>query len=166
MKFIASLCCAMVLSIMLILLLGLVLKCDHNNIIEVYSFQPENSTAMSYVKSVCEDCGQGIHSTLFRDTPPDEKYIDVIKEHCKDEIFVKGEYNTIQATVTILDYDTQKTKINCSVWQDDIKVFFSVTFKGEYEEAVSLLQAGDEITFYGKSALEGLSWTDCELIRE
>lgn len=166
MKFISSLCCAIILSIILILSLGLILKCDHTNIIEVYSFQPENSTAMSNVKSVCEECGQRFHMTLFRDTPPDETYIDVIEEHCKDEIFVKGEYDTIKASVTVLDYDSSKTKINCSACQDGVEVYFSVTFKGEYEEAVSLLQLGDEITFYGKSALMGLSWTDCELIME
>lgn len=166
MKFISSLFCGIILSMMLILLLGLVLKCDHNNIIEVYSFQPEKSTAMSYVKSVCEECNQRFNLTLFRDTPPDDIYIDVIGEHCEDKTFVKGEYDTVKATVTLGDYDVQKTKIDCSVWQDDVKVYFSVTFKGEYEEAVSLLQSGDEITFYGKSALTGLSWTDCELIME
>lgn len=164
MKFITSLCCAILLSIILILLLGLILKCDHNNIIEVYSFQPESSTALSYVKSVCEDCEQGFHTTLFRNTPPDEKYISVIEEHCKDEIFVKGGYNTMQATVTLLDYNTHKTEINCSVQQHDVKVYFSVAFKEEYEETVSSLQVGDKITFYGKSALESLSFTDCELI--
>ena len=166
MKFISSLISGIILSILLILLLGFVIKCDHTNIIEVYSFQPEKSTAMSYVKSVCEECNQRFSLTLFRDTPPDDTYIGVIEEHCKDEMFVKGEYDTIKATVTVLDYDTQKTKINCSVWRDDVKVYFSVTFKEEYEEAVSLLQVGDEITFYGKSALRGLSWTDCELIMD
>lgn len=166
MKFLSSLCSGIILSIVMILLLGMAVKCDHNNIIEVYSFQPENSTAMSYVKSFCEDCGQRFHLTLFRDAAPDEKYIDVIEEHCKDEIFVKGEYNTIMATVTVLDYDAQKTKINCSVQQDGVEVYFSVAFKEEYEETVSLLQVGDEITFRGKSASMGLSWTDCEIITD
>ena len=166
MKFISSLFCGIILSIILVLSLGLVLKCDHANIIEVYSFQPEKSTAMSYVKSVCEECEQSFHSTLFRDTPPDETYIDVIGEHCNDKTFVKGEYDTLKATVTLGDYDVRKTKISCCAWRDDVKVYFSVTFKDEYEEAVSLLQSGDEITFYGKSALKGLSWTDCELIME
>lgn len=161
MKFLASLFCGIILSIISILLLGLILKCDHDNIIEVYSFQPENSTALSYSKSVCDDCGQSVHSTRFRDTPSDERYIDVIEEHCEDKTFVKGEYDTIKATVTMLDYSTPKTEISCSVSKDDVQVYFSVEFKEEY---VSSLAKGDEITFYGKSALKGLSWTDCELI--
>ena len=166
MKFLSSLCCAIILSIVMILLLGMAVKCDHNNIIEVYSFQPENSTAMSYVKSVCEDCGQRFHLTLFRDTAPDEKYIDVIEEYCADKTFVKGEYDTIKARVIILDYFTPKTEIRCGLSHEGIEVYFSVAFKGEYEEAVSLLQVGDEITFRGKSASKGLSWTDCEIITD
>ncbi len=163
MKFIASLFSGIILSIMLMLTIGLILKCDHINIIEVYSFQSENSTAMSCVKSVCEECEQSLGTALFRDNPPDESYIGVIEEHIDDKIFVKGEYDTVRATVIFPDYDADRTRINCSVRQGDIKLNFMVEFKGEYEDAISLLQAGDEITFYGKSALKGLSWTDCEL---
>lgn len=164
MRFISSLYSGMFLSIILILLLGFCLKCDHNNSIEVYSFEPEKSTATSSVKSVCEECGQGLHLTRFRGNPPDEMYIDVIKEHCEDKTFIKGEYDTVKATVTVVDYFTPKTEISGGVCQDGVEVYFSVEFKEEYEEAVSLLQEGDEIIFYGKSALTGLSWTDCDLI--
>ena len=156
----------MILSIILMLLLGFILKCDHNNIIDVYSFQPEHSTAMGYVKTKCDDCGKGFGYSLFRDNPTDEKYINVIGEHCKDKIFIEGEYDTVKATVTLADYDFDKTRLNCSVRQGDVEVYFPVTFKGEYEEQVSSIQKGDEITFYGKSALEGLSWIECELITE
>lgn len=166
MKFLSSLFGGIILSVILLLLLGLALKCDHTNVIEVYSFQPDNSTATSYVKSVCEECNQSFHTALFRDTPPNETYMDVIAEHSMDKTFVKGEYDTIKAAVTILDYDATETKINCKVRQGDVIVNFPVKFKGEYEDAVSSLQEGDEITFYGKSALKGLSWTDCELIME
>lgn len=165
MKFLASLFCGMFLSIILILLLGLVLKCDHNNIIEVYSFQPEKSTAVSSIKSKCADCGQSFSLTRFRDNPPNETYIDVIKEHCDDKTFIKGEYDTIKATVVYPDYDFDRTRINCSIRQDEVDVYFTVDFKSEYEEAVSLLQSGDEITFYGKSALKGVFWSECELVK-
>ena len=160
-KFISSLIIMMIICIISILSLGLILKCDHDKIIEIYTFQPENSTALSYSKSICDDCRQRVHLALFSDTPSDERYIDVIEEHCEDKTFVKGEYDTIKATVTALGYGNPKTKILCSVSQDDVIVYFSVKFK---EECVSSLAKGDEITFYGKSALKGLSWTDCELI--
>lgn len=166
MKFLSSLFGGIILSIILLLLLGLALKCDHANIIKLYSFQSENSTAMSYVKTVCEDCDQGFHTTLFRDNPTDEMYIDVMTYHIEDKTFVKGEYDTIKATIILRDYDATKTKIRCSVRQNDVMLIFSVKFKEEYEEDVSLLHEGDEVVFYGKSSLKGLSWTDCELITE
>lgn len=166
MKFLSSLFCAMVLSIVFILSLGLIFKCDHENMGRVFDFQPENSTALNYVKSKCYDCEKGFHTTLFRDAPPDDEYIDVIKEHCKDKTFISGEYDTITATVMFPDYDAIETKIQCYVQQGNTKVCFPVEFNGEYEDEVSLLQEGDEITFYGKSSDTGLSWTDCELIAE
>lgn len=166
MKFLSSLIGGIILSVILLLLLGLFLKCDHANKIEVYWFQPDNSTAASHVKLVCEECNQGFQTTLFRDTSPNETYIDVIAEHSKDKKFVKGEYDTIKATVRYHDYDATETKISCFVEQGAVVVNFWVEFKGEYEDVVSSLQEGEEITFYGKSALKGLSWTDCELITE
>lgn len=166
MKFLLRLWGGMLLGIVLLLLLGLFLKCDHNKIIEEYSFQPEDSTAMSHVRSVCEDCGQRFHMTLFRDNSPDENYMDVIAKHSADRTFVKGEYDTIKAIVTLPDYKETETEIHCMARQDDVKVYFCVGFKREWEDAVSELQEGDEIVFYGKSALTGLSWTNCELLAE
>ena len=166
MKFLSSLCSGIILSIVMILLMGMVVKCDHDNIIKVYSFESEKSTAMNSVKTVCDECGENFNLTLFRDTPPDEKYINVIEEYCADKRFVKGEYDTIKARVIILDYFTPKTEIRCGLSHEGSEVYFSVAFKGEYEEAVSLLQVGDEITFRGKSASMGLSWTDCEIITD
>ena len=164
MKFLTSLLCSVILSILLMLTLGLVLKCDHNNIIEVYSFEPEKSTAMNSIKTVCEECGQSFSLSRGYGVPSDKKYLIFVGEHCVDKTFTNGEYDTIKATVTVIDYFTPITEIRCSVCQDGVKVYFSVDFKEECEEAVSLLQVGDEITFRGKSALKGLSWTDCELI--
>ena len=166
MKFLSSLCSGIILSIVMILLMGMAVKCDHNNIIKVYSFESEKSTAMNSVKTVCDECGENFSLTLFRDTPPDEMYIDVVEEYCDDKRFVKGEYDTIKARVIVLDYFTPKTEIRCGLSHGGVEVYFSVAFKEEYEEAVSLLQVGDEITFSGKSASMGLSWTDCEIITD
>lgn len=162
MKFLSSLIGGIFLSIILMLLLGFILKCDHTNIIAVYSIQPEKSSAMSYVKSKCAECKQTVGSTSFSE----ESYTDAIKEHCEDKTFIRGEYDTVKATVVLPDYDYDRTRIICKVRQDAVEVNFTVEFKEEYEEAVSLLQSGDEITFYGRSASKGLFFADCELIVE
>ena len=166
MKFLASLYGGMLASILIILSLSLVFKCEHTDRVKLFSFQSENSTAMHYVKTTCEDCNQRFSSTVFRDIAPDDSYIGVLKEYTEDKKFVSGEYDTIRAKVTLADYDSPKTKIRCSVQQENIIVSFSVEFKNEFENAVSLLKEGDEITFYGKSSTTGLSWTNCELVTE
>lgn len=164
MKFLASLFGAMFLGIVFCLLLGFALQCEHENMIKVFSFQSENSTAMSDIKTLCDECGNTFSLVGFRGTPSDTSYVDVINEHCKDKKFVSGEYDTIKATVVFPDCDALKTKIQCVVQQGDVEVYFTAMFKGEYEDAVSLIQKGDEITFRGKSSAKGLSWSDCELI--
>ena len=164
MKFMLSLFSGIFISIVLLILAAFVFKCDHTDKITSFSFQPEKSTAASSVKTLCEDCNQRFYFQRFRDEPSNGSYMDIVEEHTDDNEFVKGEYDTIRATVVFPDYDSMKTKIRCSVQKGNTYVYFSVEFKGDYEEAVSLLQEGDEITFYGKSALTGLSWADCELV--
>lgn len=164
MKFLASLFGAMFMGIVFCLLLGFALQCEHENMIKVFSFQSENSTATGYVKSACDECNYSKDMVMFRDTPDDKSYIDAIKEHCADKTFVSGEYDTVTAKVFIPDVESDKTELRCRVRQGDVEVYFTAMFKGEYEDAVSLLQKGDEITFCGKSSAKGLSWTDCELV--
>ena len=48
---------------------------------------------------------------------------------------------------------------------DNVIVGFSVQFRDEFEEEISLIKEGDEITFRGKLYEEGFGWTDCELVR-
>ena len=165
MKFLSSLFSGIFLSILLMLSLSLIFKCEHDNKVTKFSFQPENSTASNYVKIVCDDCNQGFGSARFRDTAPDNSYIDVVKEHTDDKKFVSGEYDTVRAKVVRHDYDSTKTEIYCCVEQGNVEVYFSVKFKSEFDEAVSSLQEGDMITFYGKSSTTGLSWTNCEIVK-
>ena len=164
MKFFLSLFSGIFISILLVIAAAFIFKCDHTDKITSFAFQPEKSTAMSSVKTICEDCNQRFYFQRFSDKPSDSSYIDIIKEHTEDNEFVNGEYDTIRAKVVFPDYDSLKTKIRCCVQQGNVYVYFSVEFKDEFEGAVSLLQEGDEITFYGRSALTGLSWTDCELV--
>ena len=53
----------------------------------------------------------------------------------------------------------------CKVEKDNIIAGFSVQFRDELEEEISLIKEGDEITFRGKLYEEGFGWTDCELVR-
>lgn len=166
MKFLSSLFSGIFLSILLMLCLALIFKCEHTDKTTVFAFQSENSTAANYVKIVCDDCKQRFGGAIFRDTAPDNSYIDVVKEHTDDNEFVSGEYDTIRVKVVRHDYDSTKTKLQCCVQQGDIEVYFSVEFKSEFDDAVSSLQEGDEITFYGKSSTTGLYWTECEIVLE
>lgn len=164
MKFMLSLFSGIFISIVLLILAAFIFKCDHTDKITSFSFEPEKSTATSYVKTRCEDCNQRFYYQSFRGNPSDTSYIDIVKEHTADNEFVNGEYDTINAKVRFPDFFSPETEITCYIQKGNTYVYFSVEFKGDYEEAVSLLQEGDEITFYGKSALTGLSWVDCELI--
>ena len=140
-------------------------KCDHTNLKKNFSFQFEGSTAASSIKPICENCNQYFESTRFRGTPNDLSYLEVVKEYISADEIVSGEYHTMTAIVTVLDHDYQRVRIHCKVENDDIGVFFSVEFKEEFEEAVSLLQKGQEITFRGKLYDTGFGWTDCELLQ-
>ena len=164
MKFLLSVISWMIVAIMLLLLVAFLLRCEHDNKITTFVFQYENSTTASYVKTTCEGCNQTFSRTLFRGTPPDSSYIKAVEEHTGDKMFVSGEYDTIRAKVVSIDYFSPKTEIGCCVQTGNCHVHFPVEFKNEFEESVSLLQEGDEITFYGKSSLTGLSWTDCEIV--
>lgn len=137
-------------------------ECKHG---KIFSFQSKDSTAMSYIKPWCKS-GTCYHLgySLFRGTPTDLSYLDVIGQYSDSDNILCGEYYTITATVTHADYDFQRTRISCEVRSDDIIVCFSVEFRGEFEEEVSLLTEGDEVTFRGRFYDEGCGFTDSELI--
>ena len=134
---------------------------------KIFSFQPQGSTAASNVRPFCEN---GDHYylgyTLFRGTPDDVSYLEVIREHGGGKEIVGGEYYTITATVVLGDYDFDRTRIRCEVRSDGIIVNFSVDFQEVFEESVASFDSGDEITFRGRFYDEGCGFTDCELITE
>ena len=139
-------------------------RCTHNEMGTVFSFQHENSTATSYIKPYCKDCTHHFGYTSFRGNPDDLSYLDVVEQYIDGQIIESGKYYTMTAIVTLGDYEVNKTRVICEVEADNIRVAFSVEFKDEFEEQVSLIQVGDEITFYGRLYDDGFGWTDCELI--
>lgn len=140
---------------------------DEHKHVKIFSFQFQGSTASSYVKPWCKSgrC-YNLGYTLFRGTPSDLSYLDVIKEHIGVDEIVGGEYYTVTAIISVADYNFQKTRISCKLQNEDIIVGFSVEFRDEFEDAVSLLDEGDEVTFRGRYYDEGCGFTDCELITE
>ena len=131
-----------------------------------FSFQFEGSTAASYIKPFCEHNGHVYISTIFRGTPDDLSYLDVVAEHSDGDEIVWGEYYTVTAVMTLGDYDFGRTRIRCQVESGNIIVNFSVEFRDGFEESVDLLNEGDTVTFRGRFYDEGCGFTDCELIRE
>jgi hypothetical protein len=129
-----------------------------------FSFQFQGSTAMSYVRPYCEHPGHVYIATSFRGTPNDLSYLEAIRVNSDSDKIVWGEYYTMVATVTLADYDFNRTRVHCKVQSENIIVNFSVEFREGFEELVSLLDDGDEITFRGRFYDEGCGFTDCELI--
>ena len=134
---------------------------------KMFSFQFQGSTASSYVKPFCKQHPNEFYiGSRFRGTPTDLSYLDAVAKYSDSDKIIWGEYYTMTATVTLADYDSQRTRINCKVQSDNIIVGFSVEFRGEFEEAVGLLTEGDEVVFRGRFYDEGCGFTDCELITE
>ena len=141
-------------------------KCEHEEMVTLFSFEFENSSASSHIKPFCENCNNYFGYTLFRGTPKDTSYLKVVMQNIDGQDVKAGEYYTMSAVVTQEDYDINRTRIRCKVESDNIMVGFSVEFKNEFEEQVSLMREGDEITFRGRLYDDGFGWTDCELIEK
>ena len=140
--------------------------CQHEEMIKVFNFQFQNSTAFSYIKMYCRNCGNGYSYklTLFRGSPDDLSYLDVLMKNMEGEEIEGGEYYTVTAIVTLADYDFTRTRINCKMESENVIVCFSVEFRDGFEDSVDLLREGDTITFCGKLYEEGCGFMDCELI--
>ena len=137
-----------------------------HDLIRIFAFQPSGSTAASYTKQICKTCDNtvGYLYSLFRGTPSDTSYLDVIKAHSDSDENLWGEYFTMTATVSLCDYDMQRVRIHCVAENKTTRAFFSVEFLQEYEEAVASLNEGDIITFRGRFGDTGCEFTECELL--
>ena len=166
MKFIITVitsCLVAVLFAIIILSPG---KCEHEEMVKVFGFQFQGSTAASYWRKHCKNCDNryAYPSNPFRGNPTDLSYLEALKEHIDGDEIVGGEYYTVTAIMTLGDYNIDKTRISCKVESNNIIVEFSAEFREEFEDLVDLLKEGDEITFRGKFYEEGCGFTDCELI--
>lgn len=166
MKFIMGLLLGCVSLVLVLLLVSYNAVCDEHEMGKIFSFQFQDSTATSNVKPYCEKCNTYFQPKLFRGTPTDTSYLDVIDEHMDGDEILGGEYYTMTATVAVADYDFDKTRIQCKVKKDHIIVGFSVEFQEGFEETVALLKEGDTVTFRGRYYDEGCGFTDAELIIE
>ena len=164
--YVASIVTACVLFLVAVVGIVSVTKCEHERVEKHFAFQFQDSTADSRLSWVCADCYQDIRRARFRGTPTDTSYLNVIAEHSDGNDIVGGEYYTMTVTVTLADHDSTKTRINCQVRNNDIVVGFSVEFKDGFEELVSSIQRGDEVTFRGKFYDVGCGFSDAELITE
>ena len=162
--FITTIVMVFIVAVIVLLVISASLVCPHDEMCKVFAFQYDGSTAVSHIKPVCKNCTQYFEATRFRGTPSDLSYLEVVKEYIVEDEIVSGGYHTMTATVTVLDHDTTRTRLNCYVGNEDIEVYFSVEFRGEFEEAVNALQIGEQITFRGRLDNTGFGWTDCELL--
>lgn len=132
---------------------------------KIFSFQFKGSTAMSSVRPYCESKEHfNLGYSLFRGTPSDTSYLDVIREHSDSDEIVWGEYYTITATVSTGDHDFNRVRIDCKVQSDNVIVGFSVEFREEFGKDMKDVEVGDIVTFRGRFYDEGCGFTDCELI--
>ena len=166
MKFIITVIASCLIAVLLSLIVFSPGKCENEDLFDIFHFQHQGSTALSYVEKHCENCNtdHGISRTTFRGNPTNISYLETLIEHSDGEEIIGGEYYTITAIVTLPDFDLNKTRIKCKVESANTIVLFSVEFKEGFEDSVGLLQEGDEITFRGRYYDVGCGFTDCELL--
>ena len=130
----------------------------------LFSFQSQGSTAYSYSRPYCIKCGKLEAYTNFKGTPADTSYLELLREQTNTTEITAGEYYTITATISLSDSLSTKVKLHCKLENEHLKVGFSIEFRPEFKEAVSLLNTGETITFRGRYYDTGCGFTDCELI--
>ncbi len=145
-------------------------KCEHEDMVTMYTFTSYDSTAYSDVRPYCRDCNKRFQYKLFKGTLLDQSYLDAIVEHSDANEIIPGEYYTVTAIVpqgyTQASYASTRVGLNCRVENEDFIVGFNVEFREEFKELVKLVEKGEEITFRGRFYDGGCGFTDCELIIE
>ena len=140
--------------------------CKHEDMVERYHFVAYNVSGNNSVREYCRDCGEAFPLTNIGDTPEDQSYLEAIREHSDGSAIVPGEYYTVTVIVTLRDIEADCTRLGCKVENNDFIVIFDVDFREEFEEVVSLIEKGDEITFRGRFYDEGCGFKDAELITD
>ena len=173
MKFMASIFCLCIALIILFLVIFTPTPCEHNDVVKMYSFASQDSTAYSDVRDYCRDCETRFQYHLIKGVLVDRSYLSAIQEHSDTGEILSGEYYTVTATVPLgfYGYGSDKLWLNCKVENEAFIVFFNVEFREDFRELVELIEEGQTITFRGKF-YEGngkfhdgvCGFTDCELI--
>lgn len=135
-----------------------------HKIFKTFGFQFQGSTAYNYVKWTCKSCSVHYSPRIFRGTPSDTSYLELIKKIASEDEIIGGEYYTLSVLVAVRDFDAKRVRIQCKVEDESFRVGFSVEFREEFEDAINKLVEGDKITFRGKLYKDGFGFTDSELI--
>ena len=170
MRFIADVIGTMITTVIIaFVVIGIVVvacipePCEHETI-KIFYFTDKDSFGSSSFRRFCPKCHTYFSSGNFRGTPNDPSYLEAIKAHSDGEEFIGGKYYTISATVNHHYDNSYRTRIQCEVRGEGVMVKFYAEFREEFNDAVALLDTGDEITFRGRFYDTGCGFTDCELI--
>ena len=139
-------------------------KCEHEEVVRYY-FSTDDTVVQNSVCRYCTKCDERLTPyTLFQGELVDKSYLQTIVEHSDGSEIIPGEYYTVTATVPLGYMDM--LGLTCEVENEDYLVRFNAVFRSEFKEQMSLIEAGQEITFRGRFNDKGCSFTDCELLSE
>lgn len=136
--------------------------CEHKEVTR-YFFSTDGSN--NSVCGFCTKCRTRLtpHS-LFQGELVDKSYLTAMQEHSDGSEIIPGEYCTVTARVPLGFMGSGG--LACEVENEDYLVRFKAVFRAECIEQVKLIEEGQEITFRGRFADRGCSFTDCELISD
>lgn len=167
MKFIISVIAVCLILIIGVLMIGESLRCEHEDMVTMVVFASYTDiSGTSHTRQVCRECGEAFSYQNFQGELADKSYLSAIKEHSDGIELIPGEYYTVKATVPLGFYghSSKRVWLTCQVENDEYRVRFSVEFREEFREAVSLVEDKETITFRGRFYDQGCGFTDCELI--
>ena len=164
MKFIITVLFLCILSPILFLIVATPEKCEHQEVTRYY-FSTDDSVVHNSVCGFCTKCRTRLtpHS-LFQGELVDKSYLTAMQEHSDGSEIIPGEYCTVTARVPLGFMGSGG--LACEVENEDYLVRFTAVFRAECIAQVELIEEGQEITFRGRFADRGCSFTDCELISD